>query len=274
MLSSAPPPYQLPLPSLSTTVPTTTGKNINRPRAEDYIEDSPPPAAGTPRTERRTSPRFNNNPSSSTDIPLLSDEPSALVCPLCPSSKAELFQHLRKTHSGYPFLPSDFPENSVQVCAACGSVTKLDRKSMTVHLKTCRGATKKMEERRAGAVIDDARGRPMSSSALRASSSAPSMGPPPTPTKPSTPSPPSPSRPSTPITLTTPSRLSTPQGTPALSRSQRVPTPSRTSSTPSGSSRPPTPSITTTPSRPATPLLPPSTPETEPTNKHSLAELS
>lgn len=99
-------------------------------------------------------------------------------CPLCPESKAELFQHCRKTHNGYPFLASDFPPNKLTVCDKCGSVLRLGDTARSIHQnKTCKGFTEAMKRRLAGIPVHDSRQRSTSTTPIRKTSSTPSITP-------------------------------------------------------------------------------------------------
>lgn len=106
----------------------------------------------------RRSPRLSPEPAPTTST---DPEPTnAARCPICPNPKGELYGHLRNVHTHFPFLLSDFPPGTVEVCHLCGSVVKPGGKALAYHRSTfCTGQTEDMRLRLAGNTIRDKKGR-------------------------------------------------------------------------------------------------------------------
>ena len=148
------------------------------------MQRSEPPtdaAAEAQQDAPRRSPRHSPDPSA-TPTNDSDTATTAARCPICPNPKGELHSHLRKVHPDFPFLPSDFPPGSVDVCHLCGAVTKPGGKALAYHRSSfCTGQTEDMRLRLAGVTVRDKKGRSLAgagdasptASPLRRTSSAP-----------------------------------------------------------------------------------------------------
>ncbi|WWC60181.1 uncharacterized protein I303_102746 [Kwoniella dejecticola CBS 10117] len=147
----SPPPYASPTASSANRDKRPRAGAIFGGRAELSPEELNQEAINAGRSVRRTSPRLQVQPQSSSAPAIAANKssvvapaqkkaaPPLIKCPICPSFKGQdVFQHIRRIHKDHTFSLPDFPPNTVVICRRCNAVHKPSTQGVANHFKECK----------------------------------------------------------------------------------------------------------------------------------------